>query len=521
MSTRSDNKLLFALHGWSGFTLGILLYTVILTGAIALFEDEIGTWSSPPSQSLSHPLPANLDHRIREIAAKIDPRYVDDIAVFTGAGEKLSLLFHTHSVNDKGHAEDEGIAVLLDPASLKVLEQHEARGDALFESFESSALSRFLVNLHVRLYVPEPWGLILTGILGLSMMVAAITGIILHRQMIRNLFVLRRRADNPLLTRKDRHVLAGTWNLLFAFLLAFTGSFFSFAESFGLPVLSMVSFEGDEGKLMSTLVGEIAVTDEEPAVMHNLDYFLSDAKSRANGASPQVLSIQHWGTGGATVLVNTEPAEGNLSARSFVYRASTGEFIAEKPSLGTQPSIGSALFSSLGPLHFGTFLGTWSKIAWFLLGLASAYVVVSGLSLWAERRKKQQERQSMSMWIDCIAHGLPLSLIVSGIAYFLATMSASPAETWVKTSFTVCFLGLALITFAFRNQFKLPHYRRSLMLGNAALLLLLPLVRWQATGLSWSQAFEVELITVVVADVLFVVIGAAFLTQALRKASHE
>jgi uncharacterized iron-regulated membrane protein len=34
----------------------------------------------------------------------------------------------------------------------------------------------FLINLHVRLHIPDPYGLFVTGLLGLAMMIAAVTG---------------------------------------------------------------------------------------------------------------------------------------------------------------------------------------------------------------------------------------------------------------------------------------------------------------------------------------------------------
>ena len=59
-------------------------------------------------------------------------------------------------------------------------------------AWETSALRQFLVDLHVQLYLPDPWGLILTGILGLMMMAAVISGVLMHRHLIRDLFVAER-----------------------------------------------------------------------------------------------------------------------------------------------------------------------------------------------------------------------------------------------------------------------------------------------------------------------------------------
>src|SRR3546814_17066961 len=66
--------------------------------------------------------------------------------------------------------------------------------------------------------------LLLTGILGLAMLVAAISGLLIHRHLFKDIFTLRTRA-NPVLVDRDRHSVAGTWSLPFAFILAFTGSF--------------------------------------------------------------------------------------------------------------------------------------------------------------------------------------------------------------------------------------------------------------------------------------------------------
>ena len=78
------------------------------------------------------------------------------------------------------------------------------------------------------------WGLILTGVLGVAMLAAAVSGLLMHRHLIRDIFTLRPGAQR-LVSRRDLHTVAGTWILPHAFVLAFTGAFFSFAISIGVP----------------------------------------------------------------------------------------------------------------------------------------------------------------------------------------------------------------------------------------------------------------------------------------------
>jgi uncharacterized iron-regulated membrane protein len=39
----------------------------------------------------------------------------------------------------------------------------------------------------------------------------------------------------------------------------------------------------------------------------------------------------------------------------------------------------------MGPLHFGTFAGHWSKIAWILTGLSPALLFITGFIMWWRR----------------------------------------------------------------------------------------------------------------------------------------
>src|SRR3546814_10626149 len=100
----------------------------------------------------------------------------------------------------------------------------------------------------------------------------------------------RRRGD--LLSKRDAHAVAGSWNLLFSFLLAFTGSFFSFATSFGVPVMAMVAFNGDQAKAFETFIGNPPVNDPRPAPMASIEAMLADATHRA-GADTFFISVEH------------------------------------------------------------------------------------------------------------------------------------------------------------------------------------------------------------------------------------
>ena len=58
-----ETRTLVAVHGWAGAVLGLLLYAVIVTGTVAVFANEIKTWSGGllgTSEPMSQPLSAVL-----------------------------------------------------------------------------------------------------------------------------------------------------------------------------------------------------------------------------------------------------------------------------------------------------------------------------------------------------------------------------------------------------------------------------------------------------------------------------
>lgn len=56
----------------------------------------------------------------------------------------------------------------------------------------SAALKDFWVDLHVKLYLPNPYSVLLVGLLGLATMFAVISGVVIHRHLLGDVFVVLR-----------------------------------------------------------------------------------------------------------------------------------------------------------------------------------------------------------------------------------------------------------------------------------------------------------------------------------------
>ncbi|MDO9452272.1 MAG: PepSY-associated TM helix domain-containing protein [Stagnimonas sp.] len=503
-------KDLLAIHGWSGVFLGLLLYAVILTGVVSVFAHEIGEWSAPLPHA-THELPAQgLDAAIRKASAEVPAEFHEDLFFFSDTAGRIRAFFHKDD-HRNGQPEARGVEFDIDPVTLKVLDRREGWADDIRDHNVPSALADFFVELHVSLHLPNPWGLLVTGILGLAMLVAAVTGFLVHRHLIRELFTLRKKKD-PLLVKRDAHVIAGTWNLPFAFVLAFTGSYFSFAGAFTIPAVAMVAFGGDQEKLIETVVGVTVPEDKTPATFGNLDAMLADARSRS-GAEPGFVTVEHYGRADAHVTVSMLPPEGKLAGATFIYDGDSGAFVQQKPTLGLVPSIGNDLFVLMGPLHFGNFAGLWSKAVWFALGFAGAYVTLTGMLLWTTRRQEQPGWGKLARAAHWMGYGLPLALATVPLARFAAPLLDVDVRALQNGTFIAAVVLASGIALRVRN---LDSLRRVLLAGTGIALLVAPLLRWISGGPGWITAFENGLATVIALDLAVLLAGALCLLAARR-----
>ncbi|MBU0797336.1 MAG: PepSY domain-containing protein [Alphaproteobacteria bacterium] len=504
--SQARSKRLLAVHGWAGTVLGLALYVVILTGAVVVFAHEIGTWSVSGTRA-QQPLAAPMDAKIRELAGQVDPEYLDDLNLFHNGAGHISAFFHTHAAKDDGHPMDKGVRFTFDPVTGETLTRQEGFGDEFEDPL--SALDHFLVELHVNLHAPEPVGLYLTGILGFAMLAAAVSGFLLHRHLIKDLFVAPR-LSSRLLNARDRHILAGSWGLPFAFVLAFTGAFLSFAGSIGLMTISMAAFGGDQQKLIETIIGMPEAEDATPAQPADLDAMLRQS-AEMSGNGPAFVAITHYGRADARVYAFHLAAEGGLQSQQHVFKGSDGAYLGPKPSIGSKPSAGDAAFTLMGVLHFGTFAGLLSRVIWFALGLAMCYVTLTGLQLWLRRRADSPLWRRLGRSVPIVGYGLPIALAASGISFFLS-LSAGTMLFWTPAGFLIA-AGLSIaIGCLLRDETQLYRLYRGLL---GATLIALPLLRWLMGGIGWDGMLESGNDIVILLDLALAAGGLGYLYIAL------
>ncbi len=498
-----ETKTLVAVHGWAGAVLGLLLYVVIVTGMAAVFSNEIKAWSGG-LLGISDPLNQPLGAVLARLEAQTPEEFRDDLGLRATPAGNVHAFFHAdETVN--GVRRERGVLYEIGPNE-SVISRQEGLGNELAANDPHAALGRFYVDLHVRLHVPNPWGLILTGILGLAMLVAAVSGILMHRHLFRDIFLMRGR--DRLVGLRDLHSVAGTWTLPHAFVLAFTGAYLSFAIAVALPMLAKIAFKGDVREMVTTLNGLNSV-DARPAAIADIDRILSDARQRA-GAPLMSAGWENRGRADSRITVFPTPRSGDLTAMRLIYNGSTGQLIRERPIIGLKPSWGASLLGLIGPVHFGNFAGWWSRSVWFALGAASAYVAWSGLNLWVRRRSNQRGWRGLGRATAWVGGGLPFAMTVAAVAYF-ASLPSLATVFWTPVAFLIA-AALALIpAIVMRSVERVPP----LLFGATGILMVvIPVLRTAVGGPDWNAALAAGQSAIPVMDGLVVLGGLVCVVSA-------
>lgn len=505
---KDATKTMVAVHGWSGIVLGLLLYAVVLTGTAAVFAHEIGAWSAGHVATRSS-FEKPIDATIRRLANITPPQFREAVNLFEIGDHGLGVYFHHDELDAKGMPSERGVYYQLDNAG-RINQTLRGTSEEVFGPRNDDALSHFLVDTHVRLHVPNPWGLLLTGILGLVMLVAAISGLLIHRHLFKDIFTLRSRANRALVFR-DRHSVAGTWSLPFAFILAFTGSFFSFFGTIGVPVVATAAFGGDVAALSEAVFGNPGKSNPRPVPVGNLDRVMADAIGRV-GEEPSFVAIEKFGRADSQITTFHNPIASQIEPVVLLYNGATGAFVRAKPTVGTRPSAGGTLVGIMGPLHFGNFAGMLSKALWFGLGFAMCYVTFTGMRLWVTRR--QNEMRAL-VWLErtltVVGWGLPLALVTSAAA-FLITIQLGSAVYWTTTAFLIA-SGSAILVGIVAASCEVVAW---ILKGTTGIVMLaLPLLRLStADGPGWSEAIAAGQPIIPALDIGFILAGLLLIQRA-------
>jgi uncharacterized iron-regulated membrane protein len=253
-------------------------------------------------------------------------------------------------------------------------------GLALGEPPAEEGFMYVMLKLHVDLFAGLP-GKLFLGLMGLLMVLAIVSGVVLYAPFMRKLpFGAVRRDRSPRLKWLDLHNLLGVVTLSWALVVGLTGVINTWADL----VIKLWQFD----QLSAVTAPYRSLPPPEKLGS------LQSAVTAAQGAEPamrvgfvsfpgtQLSSPHHY----AVFMRGTEPFAARLF-KPVLIDAQTARVTA---SLDLPWYVTGLLVSQ--PLHFGDYGGRPMQILWAVLDVITLFVLGSGLYLWFSRRKARQQR---------------------------------------------------------------------------------------------------------------------------------
>lgn len=349
---KKASRIWWHVHQWVGLKLSVLMAFICLTGSLAVLSNEMD-WLFQPSL------------RVAPSSVTGEPdwdRMVASAVAYPGVKRVQSI-----SAPEASAFAARAMVVWNDD-SLGFLNIHPTTGVVQGPGPWVGA-QRIFRNLHRHLNLPGKYGIPLVTSLSFLLLVTVGTSFVVYKKWWRGFFKPLRGRDARTWWG-DFHRLAGVWSLWFVALIAVTGLWY-FVEVMGAyapqPMLEDVApYEGS----MASLAGQFAVSHAaarraDPGLRVTVVNF----PSKRSGA---------FVFGGEKSAILVRPR-----ATTVWTSAATGAVLANFDA--RDMNVHQRISEMADPLHFGNFGGYWTKIPWFLFGLAMTSLSVSGVAIFALR----------------------------------------------------------------------------------------------------------------------------------------
>jgi uncharacterized iron-regulated membrane protein len=359
-------------HKWSSLVCTLFMLLVCVTGLPLIFNHEIQHWIHADLEPKDMPVgtpKASLD-RVLATARAAEPDQVVQFVVADPDDERLWLA----TLGATPTAEENLHNIMIDSRTAEVIGKPKFDEGFMYVMFQ----------LHVNLFAGLP-GTLFLGVMGLSLVVAIVTGGVLYAPFMQKLaFGTVRRQHSPRTKWLDMHNLLGIVTLTWALVVGVTGVI----NTLGQPLLKLWQH--------TEVVDMIAPYKNlpPPTTFASLQASVTAAQNAEPAMS--VFFIAFPGTSFSSTHHYAIFMRGNtpLTKRLFkpVLVDAQTAIVTDSRAMTWYMT---ALFVSQ-PLHFGDYGGMPMKIIWALLDIMTIIVLASGLYLWWKKRKQPAGEQILS-----------------------------------------------------------------------------------------------------------------------------
>jgi len=487
-------KRLRDLHTWIGVVFGLFIFIVSLSGTFALFGDEIRTWEDAAAR-----IPLSTS---REPAMPILEGFVAEV---TDGATMLSLDFHFPTAVAPFFEAHAFVRADGDRSGRYVSRRwHPGNGGVLPE--RGAGAADWIIGFHRELMLPSTLGKALVGLSGILMTLSILTGLVIHRKLIREAFTWR--LDRSIRLRwQDSHKALTVWGLPFHIMIAFTGAWLGFVALL-VQVIAALSFQGDSGAIFEAVFGPQPRPAGVSAPMHPIQDAARAVTARM-GVAPESVEVSLWSDRNARYVFHYSPDDALLTVAQVTVDGVTGDIL--DTSLMSRPGLAQRVLGAMTSLHFAEYVGLWVKFLYALLGIGLCIAIATGIMIWLERKLHAGSAAGPAWTFRVLSRltvGVCLGMVPATAAILHADKLMVLSPDGRMTAIASTYLGIwgAGILYAVCRADSYRSCRDLLAVGGIAFLAL-PAVNAGVTGQNTITLFEAGLAYAGGTDVAFGLIG--------------
>ncbi len=396
------------LHTWAGLTLGWVLFFIFLTGTLGYFDTEIDDWMQPERALVSPPVSleesvAVAMGRLKEVAPQARRWYISP--PFDREYRELRIYYEALPSASESRVKSD--VELLSSVTGEPLHYRETGG------------GQVLYQLHWRLhYVPQMLAVWIVGVCAMFMLVAIVSGVIVHKRIFRDFFTFRpgRQPRSWL----DAHNVLSVLALPFHFMITYSGLIF-YATSY-MPLIAAGNYGVGAAQAQQVFAQEF-YTDPAAvapagvaAPLTDLKPLLASAAARWGEKQIRFVDIRNPGDARARVVIGRVMTSPGFSEQ-IMFDGVSGK-VLDAPVSTRAPAVTRDVL--LG-LHEGLFATPLLRGIYFFSGLLGTAMIATGLVLWTVKRKTKMGARSKAIGpVERVNVGTIVGLPVAIAAYFWA-----------------------------------------------------------------------------------------------------
>jgi len=403
-------------HTWAGLLVCWVLLLIFAAGTASYYRNEITLWMQPELHAIA-PSQDSQAHMAERAVIALQQRAPDAKQWFIGfpneRSQGLQIFWEdklppgVEPTRERFHDE------MLNPDTGLPLEVRETKGGDFFY--------RLHFDLH---YLPVTLARWIVGFCAMFMLVALITGVIIHRRIFKDFFTFRPGKGQR--SWLDAHNITGVLALPYHLMITYTGLMLLMYLYMPTPIV--VAYQGNNQAFFGELFREEPAPEPSgrPTTLTSIAGLVNEAQriwqGAEGGANVDHMHINNPNDAAASVSLDKAGNAGLIeSGMSLTFDGVSGKLLHE---VDAEQRAVVQTATAMRSLHEANFAQPLLRALFFISGLGGCLMIASGAVLWTVKKRQAQAKRLASglppTWGLRLVEGLNLGAI-AGLPIAFAT----------------------------------------------------------------------------------------------------